>query len=86
MSDKLNKILDRIYHDGMCYQNQGNLERAAEEIRDLFPRSWGRLEMTDEEYADFLKWWKTKWMSSPDRSSAEQYLVYLKEKKSKKGK
>lgn len=36
--------------------------------------------MTDKEWEEYVKWWKSKWsMSAPDRSSAEQYLKWIKE-------
>lgn len=36
--------------------------------------------MTDKEWEDFVKWWKSKWaMSAPNRESAEQYLKWIKE-------
>lgn len=42
--------------------------------------------MTDEEYEGFRKWWKTKWLGSPDRVSVEKYQEYLDElKKPKEG-
>lgn len=36
--------------------------------------------MTDDEWIEYVKWWKRQWcMSSPDRSSVEQYLRWQKE-------
>lgn len=38
--------------------------------------------MTDKEYEEFRKWWRSKWpLSAPDRISAEKYLEYLVELK-----
>ena len=40
----------------------------------------GFVEMTDEEWSKFVKWWKSKWpMSAPNRESSEQSLNYLEE-------
>ena len=40
--------------------------------------------MTDEEWEEYVKWWKSKWgMSAPNRESVEQYLNYLKERRQK---
>ncbi len=33
--------------------------------------------MTDEEWQEFVDWWKTQWVSTPNRQSVEQYLKWL---------
>lgn len=35
--------------------------------------------MNDKEWKRFVKWWKSKWINSPDRQSVEQYLKWKEE-------